>query len=118
MQGMLKILERYTSNPGDSCYKLAEELTKELNSTFVYVFDPSAPDFCPEFLASTYLTPELRFLIKPEQQKLVQKFLEGNKVSLLYKEQRCLQLSKVLSLSESSLSLSSSSNFFLLLSRF
>ena len=76
---MLKILERY-SNPDDACYQLAQELSSELVSTFSYILDPKQPDFCPEYMVATYLTPEFKFLIKSDQMTVIRKFLQGNKV--------------------------------------
>ena len=74
---MLNSLKKYTSNPGDSCHSFAVELTKELETTFAYVFDTNQEDFCPEFLTTTYLTPEFKFLITPEQKLVIKRFLEG-----------------------------------------
>ena len=71
---------KYTSNPGDSCCPLAMELTKELETTFGYVLDINHDDFLPEFLTATYLTPEFKFLITPEQKLVIKKFLEGLKL--------------------------------------
>ena len=73
----MKILDKYMLNKDDSCYKFAVELSKQLDTTFAYIFDNKSTDFCPEFLAATYLTPEYRFLIKPDQKNVVKKFLEG-----------------------------------------
>ena len=76
---MLKILERYSS-PDDSCHQLAQVLSEELVSTFSYVLDPDDPESCAEFLVATYLSPEFRFLIIPEQMTVIKKYLQGNKV--------------------------------------
>ena len=80
---MLKILEKYSS-PDDSCHKLAQELSKELVSTFSYVLDPKDPEYRVEFLAATYLSPEFRFLILPEQMTVIRKYLQGNIIKLLF----------------------------------
>ena len=74
---MMKILERYSS-PDDSCHQLAQELSKELVTTFSYILDPKDKEFCPEYLVATYLTPEWRFLIKSEQMPAIRKYLQGN----------------------------------------
>ena len=76
---MLKILERYSS-PDDSCHQLAQVLSEELVSTFSYVLDPDDPEYSAEFLVATYLSPEFRFLIIPEQMTVIKKYLQGNKV--------------------------------------
>ena len=73
----MKILERYSS-PDDSCHQLAQELSKELVTTFSYILDPKDKEFCPEYLVATYLTPEWRFLIKSEQMPAIRKYLQGN----------------------------------------
>ena len=74
---MLKILEKYSS-PDDSCYQLAQELSKELETTFSYMLDPKDKNYCPEYLVATYLTPQWRFLIKSEQMTVIRKYLQGN----------------------------------------
>ena len=78
----MKILERYSS-PDDSCHQLAQELSKELVTTFSYILDPKDKEFCPEYLVATYLTPEWRFLIKSEQMPAIRKYLQGNWVFIL-----------------------------------
>ena len=78
----MKILERYSS-PDDCCHQLAQELSKELVTTFSYILDPKDKEFCPEYLVATYLTPEWRFLIKSEQMPAIRKYLQGNWVFIL-----------------------------------
>ena len=75
---MLKILERYSS-PDDSCHQLAQVLSKELVTTFSYVLNPDDDEYREEFLVATYLSPEFRFLVKPDQMAVVKKYLQGNK---------------------------------------
>ena len=74
---MFKILDPFTSNPNDSCHALAMELAKELKETFAYVLDPKHPEFCPEFIVATFLTPELKWMIKTDQKPVIRKYLEG-----------------------------------------
>ena len=74
---MFKILDQFNSNPNDSCHALAMELTKELKETFAYVLDPKHDEFCPEFIAATFLTPELKWMIRADQKPVIRKYLEG-----------------------------------------
>ena len=74
---MLKLLEKYVSNPDDSAHALAVELQKELTNTFNYILDPSHPDFCPEFIVATFLAPEYKWMMKPEHKPVIRKYLEG-----------------------------------------
>ena len=71
---MAKILE----SPDDACYQFALELETQIKTYFAFVLDPKHKDYCVEYLVATYLTPNWRYLIKPELKTAIRKYLEGN----------------------------------------
>ena len=79
---MLHLLHKIIQKPDDSAYPMAVELSKELRITFAYIIDVNHKDFCPHFLVATFLTPEYKWMIKPQRKPAIRKFLEGNKFIL------------------------------------
>ena len=73
----MKSLQKFTANKEDGLHAFAVELSEDLNKTFAYVLDPDDDDFCPEFVAASYFSPEFRFLIKDDQKAAVRRYLEG-----------------------------------------
>ena len=70
-------MEQFTANKEDGLYLFATELVEEIKATFSYILDPDDENFCPEFIAASYFSPEFRFLVKDDQKAAVRRYLEG-----------------------------------------